>query len=73
MSIQGFRVRVASEVRFLEKTESQPATAFVRLVKESWTKAEDGTFSKGEPTWFDGKFTGKQAKLVKEITPQGRH
>ncbi|MDI6022649.1 hypothetical protein QBL02_03725 [Leucobacter sp. UT-8R-CII-1-4] len=61
---EGIRVRIGSDIRFLPETAEQPAAAYASVAKDNWERNADGEISRLEPTWYDAKWSGKQAEVL---------
>lgn len=68
---EGHRVRIGSDIRFFEKTDDKPATAYARLAEDQWGRNEAGELVQGETLWYDGVFEGREAIALNESFQSG--
>lgn len=61
---EGIRVRIGSDIRFLPPSAKQPAAAYASVVKDNGPRNADGILVKGEPTWYEAKWTGVHADAL---------
>lgn len=69
--MDGYRVRVGSDVKFYAATADKPAVAYVDLVQDNWERIADGQYVEKDPTWFKGEVRGEHAQKLAEHFQKG--
>lgn len=69
--MDGYRVRVGSDVKFYAATADKPAVAYVDLVQDNWERIDDGQFVEKDPTWYKGEVRGEHAQKLAEHFQKG--
>lgn len=72
MAKSGYRVTLGEDPKFTPAKDDKMAFAHVRLAEDSWSFDQGtGEFERGETTWYDGQFFGKDAEALHEQFQKG--